>query len=286
MSLTSMMKRLFASIAVLLLVGLANGAQAEQGTWGTDPAVGANEVQVTLAISCPAASFVCSLIDGYWDQQVSTVTGSGTLDIDEGLDELRFETDGSEDLGSGPVAVYGRVNGSPLAFTLVPFAGVPELENLRVFGLLDTALAAPGLELIPAGDHVFTGSQDYGAIGNVIGDLELALSELIVPGETTSVAGTFSNLGDVDSDGFFEYEIQDYAASATAQQAAMIGGEPVTITVTADLTGNFSGELPGAPAVPGLGWVGRWLLVLSLGSALLLVGRNPRAANLRVAARK
>lgn len=267
--------RSVAWLVVALASMLAGGASGDTGTWSTQPSVGVNEVDVTLSVSCPAVSFVCSLLDGYWDTQTATVTGSGTLDIDATLDEIRFETDGLQDVGAGPQPAFSTLAGAPLTFALIPFAGVPEVANLLVFALTDGPLAAPTLELLPPGDHAFSGNLDYAGTADIVGDLELALGNIVLPGQPTAVSGTFRNLGDPDTDGFYEYELRDYAASVTVQQPANIGGEPVTLTVTVDLTAHLFGELPGAPPpVPGLRAWGRLLLVLVVMSGgLWFVGR-------------
>lgn len=256
----------------------AGAAGAEIGTWSTSAAVGINTVDVTISISCPAPTFVCSLVDGYWDMQTATVIGSGTLDLDVVLDEIRFETDGMQDVGVGPQPAFATLSGTPLQFALIPFAGVPEIESLLVFALTNAALFAPGLEMLPPGDHPFSGTLDYAATADVVGDLELTLSDIVVPGQSSAVAGVFRSLGDPDTDGFFEYQLRDYTASVTLQQPGNIGGEPVTITVTADLVANLSGELPGAPPpVPGVGAWGRLILALALVSGAMLFVRRARS---------
>jgi hypothetical protein len=85
-------------------------------------------------------------------------------------------------------------------------------------------------------------------------------------------------LGDVDFDSFLEYELVNLSAVLSTQQPGNIGGEPVTLSVTAMLTANLSGEVEGPVALPALGGVG--MLVLSAGLALI-GGRAARRRQVR-----
>lgn len=255
-----------ASIAALgCALGAAGTAIADQGTWQTATFVGPSEVDVTLGIDCPALSFVCSLIDGYGDTQTATLIGSGTVDIDTGSAEIRFETDGTQDVGSGDQPAFLTMSGTPLVFTPIPFAGVPEITNLLVFALTDPPIPVPTLAFQPPGDHPFTTTLDYASISDVVGDLEFMMDDIVVPAQPVAVTGTVRVLGDVDVDGHYEYEIIDWTASLTLQIAGHIGGEPVTLTVTTDLVAHLAGEVPGAPPpVPTVGVWARSILALLL----------------------
>lgn len=235
------------------LAGPAAPARADLGTWQTAVFVGASEVDVTIGIECPAATFVCSLIDGYGDTRTSTVIGSGDVEIDEGLAEIRFQTDGLQDVGAGLQPAFITLSGTPLSFTSIPFAGVLQLTNLLTFALNDPPISVPGLAFLPPGDHPFATTLDYGASADVIGDFEFMMNEVVVPEQPAAVSGVFRTLGDVGQDGDYDYEIRDLTATLTRQIAGNIGGEPVTITITTDLFANLRGEVAGAPApVPNL----------------------------------
>ena len=264
------------ALVAAALLAFATPAAAQQGTWATDPIVGTSEVDVTIGISCPAMTFTCSLIDGYGDTQTSTVTGSGTVLIDELLDEIQFETDSMQDVGAGLQPAYVTMSGTPLAFASIPFAGMPEITNLLIFALSNPALATPGLALLPPGDYPFSGTVDYGSTAEVIGDLELILPDIVVPAQAVSLSGTLRILGDVDMDSFVEYEIVDYTASVTIQFPGNIAGEPVDITVTSDLVANLSGEVAGPVLVPALGDWARIFLALAMAGGAMLVIRSRR----------
>lgn len=254
-------------------------AAADLGTWQTAVSVGPSEVDVTIGIECPAATFVCSLIDGYGDTRTSTVIGSGEVDVDTGLAEIRFQTDGLQDVGAGPQPAFLTLSGTPLSFTSIPFAGVLQLTNLLIFALSDPPIAVPGLSFGPPGDHPFSTTLDYGASADVIGDFEFVMNEIVVPEQPVALSGVVRMLGDVDHDGHSEYELRDLTATLTRQIAGNIGGEPVTITITSDLYANLRGEVPGAPApVPILATASRLLLALLFITASILAMNRQRTS--------
>jgi len=133
-------------------------AQAEPGSWVTDAGVGSNEVEFTLAITCPAVSFVCDYVDGYADTQISMMSGSGTLEIDAAGEFFRFDSDSTQDVGSGPQPAYLTLTGEDMEFALIPFAGVPEIENPVVFALTDPPIDVPGPPVWPASARATTPS--------------------------------------------------------------------------------------------------------------------------------
>lgn len=262
------------ALAVFLSLVAGGPLWAAQGTWATDAAVGASEVDVTIGISCPAVGFICDLIDGYGDTRTSTVTGSGTVEVDEMLDELQFDADGQQDVGAGLQDAFVTLAGTPLSFTSIPFAGVPEIENLLVFALSNPPISVSGLVLLTPGDYPFSETVDYGSLADVVGDLELDVPDIVIAAQPTTVTGTLRVLGDIDSDDFVEYEILDYTASITLMGPGNIGGESVDITVTSDLVANLSGEVAAPVPVPVLGLAGRIALMLAFASASILLGRR------------
>lgn len=261
-------------VAILLLLP-AGAARAQTGTWATDPGVGSNSLTVTIQVSCAAPSFTCSLVDGYADTQVSTLSGSGTLAIDVPQGLLQFDTDGQLDWGIGPQPVYELLTGSTITFVSIPFAGAPQIANSQVFAAANPLIPVPNFQHLTPGDYPFSQSIPYASLADVVGDMELNVPDIVVPPQSVLLAGTLRVLGNVDLDPFIEYELINLSAVLSIQQPGNIGGEPVTLSVTSALTANLSGEVEGPVALPALGGVG--LLVLSAGLALI-GGRAARRA--------
>jgi hypothetical protein len=273
----------------MLVVGLTLTlpalAQAATGSWVTDDGVGPNQVDFTLEITCPAVSFVCDLINGstgedhYSDTQTSNTTGAGTLEIDGPGEFIRFDSDSTQDVGSGPQPAYFTLTGTDMEFLLIPFAGVPEIENPVVFALTDPPIDVPGLAGLNPGDYAFAQTMSYSALADVVGDLEFILPGIVVPPDDVVLSGVLRVLGDVDQDGRTEYELRGVTGGFAYQVPSTIGGEPVTIQVTGQLSANLSGETPPAPPIPPvpalgpLGLVSLSLLLSIAGTAYLRVVR-------------
>jgi hypothetical protein len=255
-------------VGLLLALLPASETLAQLGTWQTDASVGSNSLAVTLQVSCLSGSFTCSLIDGYADTQLSSLSGSGGLAIDVPLGLVQFESDGSQDWGAGPQPVYHLLSGSLLTFASLPFAGVPEIANSQVFAAAAPLISLPGFQNLGPGDYPFTQSIPYASLADVVGDMELNVPDIVVSPQSVTVAGTFRMLGDIDFDGFAEYELINLSAVLSVQQPGNIGGEPVTLSVTSSLTSNLSGEVEMPVALPALGGAGLFLL----SSGLALVG--------------
>ncbi len=273
-------RRLVSFAAAALAMVFAANARAETAPWATDPGVGPNQVVFTLDISCPAVSFVCAQIDGYSEQATSTATGAASFDLDDVTAEIQFETDSSQDVGSGPQPAYLTVSGSDVAFPNVAFAGVPEITDVLVFALTSPPIAVAGLALPTPGDHPFSETLSYSGTGTVFGDLEFILGpDIIVPPDDVVVTGIFRVLGDPDLDGFLEYELRDVTGSFSVQNPTTIGGEPVTVSVTADMTLNLSGEIPlaGGVVLPALSPVGTAILIATLTLAARVAARRKKA---------
>ena len=261
------------SIAALAFVAPAL-AHGQVGTWVTDAGVGTNDLDVTIQISCPAPSFVCSLVDGYANTQTSSLSGSGGLVIDAGLGTLRFASDGQQDWGSGLQSVYNLFTGSGVTFASVPFAGVPQLAGLLVFASSDPLIPVSGFSDLGPGDYPFSQSIPYSSLADIVGDLELNVPDIVSPPQSIQLAGTLRVLGDPDFDGMVEYELTQLSLVQSLLQPGNIGGEPVVISITSSLNANLSGEVAGPVAVPVLGTGALLFLAASLG----LIGR--RAAQL------
>jgi hypothetical protein len=260
-----MMKWRWIVAAQVLL--FASPSFAESLPWATDVAVGPSQVVYTIDLSCPNVSFVCDQIDGYHEQDISIVTGAATFDFDNPADTIQFETDSSQDVGSGPQDAYLTMTGTDLVFPNIAFAGVPVIIDVVVFALTNPLISVPGLEPLIPGDYPFSETIGYSGTGMVIGQLEFILGpDIVVPQDDIVVSGIFRVLGDPDFDGMIEYEIRDVTGTFAVQSAATMGGEPVTVDVTADMTLNLSGELqgPGGTVLPALGPVGAGVLALSL----------------------
>jgi hypothetical protein len=266
---------------VILLLSLPISANAAPGTWQTDAGVGPNEIVFTLDLTCSNPGFVCDLIDGYSDQDTSLITGNGGLQIDDLLDEIQFDQDSVQDVGSGTQPAYLTMAGSDLTFANIAFAGVPEITNLLVFALSNPIISVPGFLLETPGDYPFSQSISYSGLGTVIGNLEFVLGpNIIVPPTDVVVSGTLRVLGDIDFDAKIEYELIDLTGTFGFQNATTIGGESVLINLTADMTANLSGETddpnPQIIDVPMLGAPGLLVLASALaGFAIQLVRKSP-----------
>ena len=140
---------------------------------------------------------------------------------------------------------------------------MPEITNLLVFALSNPLIDVPGLDLMTPGDYPFSQTISYSGTGLAVGDLEFILGpNLVAPPGDVLVTGTLRILGDVGSNGTLDYELRDVIGSFSFQNLTTIGGEAVTVDVTADLTMNLAGAT-GAPAVPALGPLA-WLALVAL----------------------
>jgi hypothetical protein len=260
------MKRIWmhAVLAGALAFVLPGAALADQGTWSTG--IGnTNQVVYTLDLTCPAPGFVCDLLDGYSEQDTSNLSGLGTIDIVDASDTFQFETDSMQDVGAGLQAAYTTLTGTDLNFPIIPFAGIPEITNVLVFALSDPLITATGLDLLTPGDYPFSETISYSGTGLVIGDLEFILGpNIVVPPAGILVSGTFRVLGDIGSNGTTDYEIRDVMATFALQNVTTMGGELVTVDITADLTMNLEGQIGTPISVPALGPVAVLVLIAML----------------------
>jgi hypothetical protein len=229
--------------AVLALLTAPSLARALGGVWATDGSVGVNQVDYRLQLTCPATSLVCSLVDGYDDTQTSTMSGSGTLSVEPVAGTFMVKTDSSQDVGSGLQPAHLTLSGADLTYANIPFAGVPELVNVLVFALTNPAVAPTALDLGATGDYPFSEMISYSGLAEVVGDLEFILPGIVVPPDDVLVSGVFRVLGDLDSDGAVDFEVRDVTGTFTLQSPATIGGESVTVDITADMTLNLRGDL-------------------------------------------
>lgn len=241
---------------------------AQTGTWVTDAAVGSSQLGVTIQVSCPATSFVCSLVDGYANTRVSTLSGSGGLLVDAALGTLRFESNGLQDWGIGMQPVFSLMSGTGMTFESIPFAGAPEIASLLVFAGSDPLIPIPGFSSLEPGVYAFSQSIPYAVLADIVGDLELNVPDIVIAPQSVSVTGTYRVFGDFDLDGNIEYELRNLSAALSIQQPGNIGGEPVTIAITSALTANLSGEVAGPVVLPALGG----LATLLLSGAMALLG--------------
>ncbi len=263
--------RILAFSISLLPAGIAAAAP---GSWATNASVGSNQLSVTVQVSCPAITFVCSVVDGYADTRVSTLTGSGDLLADLEFDTLQFESDGLQDWGAGPLPVYNLLSGSAVTFANIPFAGVPEISSLIIFASSDPPIDVVGLSSLIPGDYPFTSLVPYGSILDIVGDLELNVPDIVVLPQTVSLAGTLRLLGDSNFDGMLEYQLRNLSAVLSLQQPGNIGGEAVTLSVTSAMSINLSGEIEGPPTIPVLGGLGSIVLAASCGILGMLGARG------------
>jgi hypothetical protein len=256
---------------------LAGPVAADTGSWQTDPSVGPSEVSYTLTFTCFGPASVCDPLNAYSDTQVSTLTDTATLQLDEVADTLQFDPDSTQDLddGAGPIPAHLTLAGSDLTFAGVPLFGVPEVTSPVVFATDQPLIPLPGLELLPPGTYPISTTMSWGGVADVVGNISLLLPRIVVTPAAVAVTGTLEILGDVDSDGAIEYEIRDLQASTQATDQYDESGLVVDIHVTADLVANLSGEVaaPVAP-VPGLAAPALWALGVLLGSTGLSRARG------------
>lgn len=262
--LTAWLTRTSVLVSMLLTSGAAIAAP---GTWQTDTDVGPSQVSYRLTFTCTGPVAVCDALNGYDDTQISTLSDGATLQIDDVLETLQFDIDGNVDLddGMGPVPTSPSLAGSDMVFAGIALFGVPEVVNPVVFSGDQPLVALPGLTLQTPGVHPISTQMNWGGIADVIGTLSGILPKIVVSPASVPVTGTLEVLGDTDSNGFVEYEIQGLQATAqsTDQYTEPGSGLVVDIHVTADLLLNLSGEAP-APSAP--------VPVLSAAGVLGLVG--------------
>ena len=249
-------------------------ASATPGTWATDSGVGSNQLVITIEIDCPAASFICGSVDGYTDIQASSLSGSGTLEIDPAAGTIQFLTDGNSDLGFGPQATFHTLAGSDLIFTYVAFAGVPEFVNIEIFATAGPAILPVGFASFVPGDYPLSASLPYASLVDVVGDLEFNVPDIVVPAQNVTLTGTLRVLGDTNFDGFMEYELRDLSAQLDLVQSAQIAGEPVEISITSVLSSNLSGEVAYGAPLPVFGAIGLLALAVVLVISSLLSLRS------------
>lgn len=261
----------FSGILLVSFLLWSGSAHATPGTWQTDGAPGANQVVMTVQVQCPSSGFICDQVDGYSDTRTSTLSGSGSMEIDDGAGTIQFLTDGDVDLGFGVQPSFAFLTGEDLEFNYIPFAGIPEFVNLEIFATAAPLISPSGFSSLAAGNHPITATVPYAALADVIGDLEFNVPDLVVPEQDVVLTGLFRVLGDTDLDGFVEYEVE-LATGLLLVQSAQIGGEPVQISVSTQWTTHFSGRVAQALPVPVLGFAGMALLasgiLLSAGLAL------------------
>ena len=259
-------------------------ARAEPGTWATDPSVGVTELAVTLQVSCEGESFICSQIDGYSDTQVTALSGSGDLEADENAGAIQFLTDGDVDLGSGPQAVFNRLGGGSITFAYLPFAGIPQLQNLETFATADPAWMPVGWSSWTPGDFPLSVIVPYSVTAEVVGDLEFNVPDLKLPAQNVETAGIWRVSGDPSLGGQIAYELRGLQTSVSHDQVAQILGEPVTLQLTLELTSNLSGAAGVPPPVPLLqnwGLAGLAAMILAFGALGLSSKENRFAASMR-----
>lgn len=254
---------------------------ADTGTWQTDAAVGPSQVSYTLSFTCIGPAAVCDPLNAYSDTQVSTLGDAATLQLDVVADTLQFDADGVQDLddGMGPVPTYLSLAGSDMTFAGLALFGIPEVVGPVVFAVDQPLVPLAGLELLPPGSYPISTTMTWGGVADVVGDLSLLLPRIVVAPAPVTLTGTLEILGDVDSDGFVEYELQDLQATTQTTDQYDEPGLVLDVHVTASLVANLSGEVaaPVAP-VPALGAPALLALATSLGSlGLRRATSRPRA---------
>ncbi len=234
---------------------LALPAAADIGTWQTDPSVGPSEVSYTLTFTCTGNAAICDPLNAYSDTQISTLGDGATLELDAVADTLQFDQDGTQDLGDGmgPIPTYLSLAGSDMTFAGLALFGVPEVTNPVVFSADQPLIPIAGLELLPPGTYAISTTMSWGGVADVVGNLALLIPEIVVTPSPVAVTGTLEILGDVDSDGAIEFEIQNLQATTQSTDQYVEGTVVVDVHVTAALVANLSGELAAPAPVPLLG---------------------------------
>jgi hypothetical protein len=258
----------------LLGVSGAQSAHAAVVPWSTSSGVGPNQVVYTIDISCPTGGLVCDALDAYSDQQTAELTGNGFVEFDQPAGTLQFLTDGFVDLldGMGPRLTYTSAVAENLLFEAIPFVGAPETEGGAVFGLTNPVFDAGG-PLSP-GLYPISAVVSYTAIADIVGPVDAYLPELILTPSDVPLTGTLEVVAIPPNLIFFV--VRDLVGSMNVQNPTTLLGEDVVVSVTADMTLNLRGSLPGPPpsGLPALGTTGVGLLVAALAFAGARLGRS------------
>jgi len=265
-------QQLFAllSLSLFLLVSASTPGEAQVRPWETllDET---NEVVYSLDISCVGGGLVCAALDAYEDVQVATLSGSGEIDIDTTAGTLQFQQNGSQDVGVGLQPAYTQVDASDLTFAEIPFVGEPTTENGVVFAL-SNPLFSVGSAITP-GTYPVSAVVSYSALADIVGPVDAWVPEIVVTPQDVTVDGTLQVLA-LLPDGQIYYRLLDLTATMVVSNPTTLLGESVTVTVTAEMTLNLTGNtLEGVPA-PGLGGWGIAIVIAALGAGGVATARR------------
>jgi hypothetical protein len=254
---------------------LAPATSADVAPWSTQPGA-INTVVYTLDIDCAAAGLVCELLDTYSDVQIASLAGDGQLDFDVIAGTLRFLQNGSQDAGSGLQPAYIQTTASNLTFAEIPFVGEPMTVDGVVFALSDPVFDAGGPT--PPGNYPIAATVSYSALADIIGPVDAYLPGIVVTPQDVVLGGTLEVIAAIASGEIF-YRLRDMTATLVVSNPTTLLGESVTVTVTAELTLNLSGNTFEGIPTPGLG--GWSIAVLLVG-----VGITGMAAARRIGGRR
>ena len=260
------------SLSLFLLVVTPGLGQADLAPWETllaEP----NEVVYTLDISCVGGGLVCGALDAYEDVQVATVSGSGEVDIDAAAGTLQFQQNGSQDVGAGLQSAYAQVDATDLTFAEIPFIGEPMTESGVVFALSNPLFSAGGA--IAPGSYPLSAVVSYSALADIVGPVDAWVPEIVVTPQDVTVDGTLFVLALLPN-GQIYYRLQDLTATMVVSNPTTLLGESVTVTVTAEMTLNLTGNtLEGVPA-PGLGGWGLAIVIAVVGAVGVAATRREK----------
>lgn len=267
-----MYKLLALVLLFFLLASAPESARADVAPWKTlEEEI--NEVVYTLDISCPSPGLVCNALDAYSDVQIATLSGSGEIDIDAAAGTLQFLQSGSQDVGAGPQPAYARVDATDLTFAEIPFVGAPVTQGGVVFAITDPLYTAGG-SLAP-GFYPVSATVSYSASADIVGPVDAWLPEILVTPQDISVEGTLRIIALLGT-GEIYYRLQDLTGTMVVSNPTTLLGESVTLTVTADMTLNLTGNtFQGIPS-PALGDFGMAVLIAGLGAAGITAVRKER----------
>ena len=126
-----------------------------------------------------------------------------------------------------------------------------------VFSTDSPVIAVTGLELPAPGSYAINTSMTWGGHGDVVGDLAGAIPEIQVTPALVPVTATLVVLGDVDLDGYVEFEIRDLQTLTMTVDQYVEGTLVIDVQVTATLLANLSGRSKPRPPRPSPCWAGR-----------------------------
>ena len=247
------MLQLRSTIGRLLLAGgvlsLSTAASAASfPTLASTTVAGPNTLALTLRIEC--SGFACAFIglgSAYQQTQTSTLSGTTGLRPDDTADTIQFSTD------AGGTANLMSLDGTSITFTglnsTITGGGTSVTVDLSS-GTNGVYATSAGLGSIP-GFNILTPTQNIGfsltgangiSVGaNATTNAPNFATINLTPTLVDSL-GTFQYFGDVDSDNYPEFGVQNLRGAFAYMSSTVTLSQTIRITMRATFTLNFKGE--------------------------------------------